>query len=285
MMTSRLQISDYQRKYREDMLSLLFYSQRIHTHLDWYKAAQWLDMRGNLIQVAYDGNTLVGFLGISKALNQTSWLRLAAIARGYHPAEILTLLWEQLLPRIATDGIEFVSILVLNSWLNAYLSRIGFEYQEDVVTLYRSGNHVSSIPSHEFQIRSAYVEDLHAIVAVDHETFAASWQMSAIDIRYAQRQAASCTVAEFEGEIVAYEISTRYQTVGHLARLAVHPKMQGKRVGAILLDDLLTRFGKRGVQTMTVNTQASNIISQRLYQRYDFFRNGFDLPIWRYQLV
>ena len=61
--------------------------------------------------------------------------------------------------------------------------------------------------------------------------------------------------------------------------------MQGKRVGAILLHDLLTRFSKRGVQTMTVNTQASNIISQRLYQRYKFFRNGFDLPIWQYQVV
>lgn len=284
MISSTLQVIDYQRKHREDMLSLLFYSQRTHTHLDWYKAAQWLDLQGNLVQVAYDGNVLTGFLGISKILNKTAWLRLGAIAHGYNPIETLILLWEHLLPRIHSLGIESVTVLVLNPWLNTYLARMGFEYQEDVITLYRAGHHVSPPPPHKLYIRKAYHEDFDAIVTLDNAAFEAPWQMNAIDIRYAQRQVASCTVAEFEGEIVAYEISTRHQTAGHLARLGVHPKMQGKGVGAILLNDLLTRFSKRGVQTMTVNTQASNIVSQSLYQRYGFFRNGFDLPIWQYQV-
>jgi GNAT superfamily N-acetyltransferase len=285
MSRTSIEVSDYQRKYREDMISLLFYSQRTHTHLDWYKAAQWLDMPDNLIQVAYAGNSLVGFLGLSQALNQTAWVRLAAVAFAYNPADILSLLWENLQFPMREANIETVTILVVNTWLNAYLSRLGFVYQEDVVTLYRSGNYTPAIIPNDITLRSAYLEDLHNIVAVDHAAFAAPWQMSASDIRYAQRHAASCTVAEFEKEVIGYEISTRHQTAGHLARLGVHPQIQGKRVGGVLLNDLLSRFAKRGVQTMTVNTQQSNVISQRLYQHYGFYRNGFDLPIWQYQAI
>ena len=108
--------------------------------------------------------------------------------------------------------------------------------------------------------------------------------MNATDIRLSQRQAASCTLALHDEEIVGYEIASRHHTAGHLARLAVHPKIQGKRVGQVLLNNLLTRFVKRGVKSMTVNTQASNIRSQRLYERYGFLRNGFDLPVWESEL-
>jgi ribosomal protein S18 acetylase RimI-like enzyme len=64
--------------------------------------------------------------------------------------------------------------------------------------------------------------------------------------------------------------------------LAVLPDMQGKRIGAVLLDNLISKFNRRGVRSLTVNTQQSNIRSQRLYARYGFHRNGFDLPIWQW---
>lgn len=286
MTSTAIEISEYQRKHREDIISLLFYSQRTHTHLDWYKASQWLTMPDNLIEVAYEGNTLVGFWGLSAPLNHSSWVRIGAIAQQYSSAKILAMLWEALLPRLSPAKIETVSILAVNSWLNHYLGRLGFEYLEDVVTLARNGTYnQDSDTSSDITIRRAYLDDIGGILRVDHAAFAPPWQLTATDVRYAQRQASSCTVAEYGDEIIAYELSTRYHTSGHLARLGVHPKMQGKHVGAILLDDLLTRFTERGVQTMTVNTQDSNSISQHLYQRFGFYRNGFDFPIWQYQVV
>ncbi|MBZ0277817.1 MAG: GNAT family N-acetyltransferase, partial [Anaerolineae bacterium] len=51
-------------------------------------------------------------------------------------------------------------------------------------------------------------------------------------------------------------------------------------VGGALLGDVLQRFFRRNVFSMTVNTQASNEQSQRLYTRFGFSRTGFDLPYW-----
>ena len=41
-MTLVLQTLQYERRYRDDILSLMFYSRHTHAHLDWYKAGQWL---------------------------------------------------------------------------------------------------------------------------------------------------------------------------------------------------------------------------------------------------
>lgn len=271
----------YERKDRQDVLMLLYYSHRQHVHLDWYKAGQWLDYNDGLIALAFDDATLCAVMGLSAPLNHTSWIRILAVANGRDPATFIPLLWGWLQPLMAQQQLQSVTVLVLNQWLATYLPAIGFAYQEDVVTLYRSGTALPDPPRSVVRIRHGYFEDLPDIVRVDHAAFRPPWQMMARDIRYSQRLAAACTVAELNGELVGYQVSTRHHTSGHLARLAVVPHMQGQRVGGALLHDLLTRLIKRRVRSVTVNTQHSNVQSQRLYERYGFQRNGFDLPIWQ----
>jgi ribosomal protein S18 acetylase RimI-like enzyme len=99
-------------------------------------------------------------------------------------------------------------------------------------------------------------------------------------MRQAYRNAYSCTLAEWNGMILGFQISTFFLEGAHLARLAVTPQAQGKGIGALLLQDLLQRFIRRGVYAMTVNTQSSNSRSLRLYQRFNFQPNGYDLPYW-----
>lgn len=270
----------YERKYRQDVLMLLYYSNRNHVHLDWYKAGQWLDYEEGVVVLAFDNDTLCGVIGLANPLNQTTWVRILAVANGRDPDVFIPLLWDAIQPTLAERQLKSVTVLAINQWVTGYLEKIGFVYKEDVVTLYRSGSMLPSAPTSPIKIRHGYFEDLPAIVRVDHAAFQPPWQMTSRDIRYSQRLAAACTVAEFNGEIIGYQVSTRHHTSGHLARLAVAPHMQGKRIGGTLLHDLLTRFIKRRVRSMTVNTQQSNVQSQRLYERYGFRRNGFDLPVW-----
>lgn len=67
-------------------------------------------------------------------------------------------------------------------------------------------------------------------------------------------------------------------------RLAVLPQVQGQRVGAALLHDLITRFARRSIHLMSVNTQSSNSRSRALYTRFGFRPNGYDLPYFRADL-
>jgi ribosomal protein S18 acetylase RimI-like enzyme len=109
--------------------------------------------------------------------------------------------------------------------------------------------------------------------------------MMEMDLRFARKIAAVHTVAVLDNEIVGYQLSTQYRQSGHLARLAVSPDMQGFGIGAALLDDMIRRFLRRRVRTVTVNTQESNVRSQRLYEQYGFRRNGYDLPVYTINLT
>ena len=96
--------------------------------------------------------------------------------------------------------------------------------------------------------------------------------------------ASSATIATLDGEVIGYQLSTRQDEVGHLARLAIHPAHRRKGIASALLHHLMDDFWQRGVTDLSVNTQMSNLPSQRLYERYGFFRNGYDLELWHKQL-
>src|SRR5690606_21273314 len=177
--------TNYERRFREDILSLLFYSRHSHTHLDWFKAGQWLDMDGSMSQLLYQGDILVGVIGVSEALNQAAWLRLVVIGQGYDPAFILSNIWDTLRVKLLREGVKTVSILVVNPWIAAYLPALGFQYLEEVVTLHRAPQALPPALPNTLTIRNGYMEDIPEIAAVDQAAFAPPWQLSASDIRYA----------------------------------------------------------------------------------------------------
>lgn len=279
MMTT-LTISPYERKDRQALLNLMFYSRRTHTHLDWERPGTWLNRPDGPIVMAHEGEKLVGFLGFSGSLNGASWLRLGAIASHSDPGAILGSLWQALAPDLRAQGTHIAAALIVQPWLASYLTQLRFHHLEDVVTLHR--NNQQSLPDapNSVEIRPAYREDLPAIAAVDHAAFAPPWQLSMTDLWQAQRSAALATVAVLNDQVVGYQISTRHAEAGHLARLGVRSGVQGKGIGASLLHDLIVNLERRGVRGISVNTQMSNTRSQRLYERFGFRRNGFDLPVW-----
>jgi ribosomal protein S18 acetylase RimI-like enzyme len=126
------------------------------------------------------------------------------------------------------------------------------------------------------------LSDLKAVEAVDVEAFSSIWQNSLSSLEVAFRQAAVATVAEVDGQIVGYQISTATPVGGHLARLAVKPKFQHQGIGSGLLTDLLAQFELRGANSVTVNTQHDNLVSLTLYEKAGFKRIGEEYPVYQY---
>jgi [ribosomal protein S18]-alanine N-acetyltransferase len=273
-------VTPFQRRYREDVRDLLFRTYRMHSHLDWYDTDQWLETDDVPMRLAWAGGRLAGFMAASQPLNNTSWIRLAAVADDIQPQPVMTHLWDALVDDLRARAVRTVALLVLRDWVVHYLSPHGFHYVEDIVTLRRAMQSLPDAPRPPLNIRVSTPDDINIIAAIDQAAFAPPWQLSLPELRQAQRVSAICTVAERDGEIIGYQLSTLYFDGGHLARLAVQPFAQGNGIGAALLHDLIQRFMRRGVGSITVNTQASNTRSQRLYQRFGFERNGYDLPVW-----
>jgi len=88
-------------------------------------------------------------------------------------------------------------------------------------------------------------------------------------------------VAEDDGQLLGYQISTATTMGGHLARLAVHPAAQGGGIGYALVHDMLSQFTRRGARQVTVNTQQDNLVSLALYQKAGFKRTGEEYPVYQ----
>jgi ribosomal protein S18 acetylase RimI-like enzyme len=91
-------------------------------------------------------------------------------------------------------------------------------------------------------------------------------------------------VAETERGIVGYQLTTGGGQRAHLARLAVHPSVQGRGAGKTLLSDLLRALTQTGIFRLTVNTQSDNQTSLNLYQKMGFVRTGEQHPVYTFEV-
>ncbi len=277
-----LTVTPYQRRNRHAVRDLIFRSYRTHTHLDWHETDQWLEEGERYpMRLVWQNQRLQGVLATSEPLDGTCWVRIAALTDHGDPQPTMRLLWSSLTADLRARGVRTVALLLIRNWLAAYMTALGFTFSEEIITFRRPPAMIpATVPPEDVRIRLTEPRDLPTLITVDHAAFAPLWQMENNEIRQAERISAACTVAEVGTEMVGYQLSTLYFDGAHLARLAVVPKLQGNGIARALLADVLQRFERRGVRAMTVNTQASNLRSQRLYTGFGFERNGYDLPVW-----
>ncbi len=279
-----LALSTYERKHRHAVLNLLAVSYQVHTHLDWYATDEWLDYEAAPLRLAWKDDRLIGVMGASVPLNRSSWLRIVALHDDAPGERVITALWSALSRELLSRDVDVVALLVMNDWLADFLPIFAMQRAETIITLRRRAGDVPETPPLTLDIRAAEHEDYPEMTAVDQAAFAPPWQLSLADLRSAARTAAICTTARLGDSIIGYQLSTRHRETGHLARLAVLPQCQGQGVGGMLVGHMIRAFEGRGVNAVTVNTQLSNTQSQRVYTRYGFYRNGYDMPVWMTRL-
>jgi ribosomal-protein-alanine N-acetyltransferase len=136
-------------------------------------------------------------------------------------------------------------------------------------------------PVPALSIRPINLKDLPVVEQIDRAAFMPVWQNSQDSLEQALRQSAFSTLAEINGAPVGYQISTTTAGGSHLARLAVLPAYQGRGVGFALLRHMLEEMAQRGARTVTVNTQANNAASLRLYEGIGFMRTGEAFPVYQ----
>jgi ribosomal protein S18 acetylase RimI-like enzyme len=134
------------------------------------------------------------------------------------------------------------------------------------------------------RIREMTEADLPDVESTDAASFDPLWHNPLDTLHRALRQALYATVAENETGIIGYQLSTGGGQRAHLARLAVHPAVQGKGAGRALLSDLFRYLTYSGVARLSVNTQSDNTVSLSLYQRMGFVRTGEQYPVYTFDV-
>lgn len=262
------------------LAAFLNFQSHVHRHLDWKAPLDWLGSEP--FWVAEYHNQPVAVFACPTDPNHVAWIRLFAVSN-HLPIRPT---WEEMLRK----SVEFFSSqpevaivgLSLQPWFRDLMVGSGFTTRQSIVVLEWDGGLLpEALPSLDFVIRKMNPIDLPAVEQIDAISFEPLWQNSLNALELAYEQATYSTVAELNGEIIGYQISTGFPFGGHLARLAVHPLKQRKHIGYALVRDLLIDFKRHGAWRVTVNTQNDNVSSLTLYHRLGFKRTGEEFPVYQ----
>ncbi len=167
------------------------------------------------------------------------------------------------------------------TWLIHALPNAGFTLIDQVkfLRLERLHRHPPFSLPHAPSLRSMYPTDLDEVAVLDAATFDALWHMDRKglwQLMFTYRM----QVALQEDKIVGYSAVRVYNREAQLARLAVHPAWQGQGIGRQLLLDALNYAQVLGAEDFSLNTQASNQRSLRLYQDVGLRPTGAVEPVF-----
>ncbi len=253
-------------------------------HLGWQHALTWLGYQP-FLGLMREGE-LSGVLACPPDEDGVTWLRLFAAARQSWIGSVWTMLWPAARAWLEEKTtIEFVNTLLVEPWLQGLLESSGFTAGTNVVVLaWEDLGVISEKRIDAIQPRSMREDDFLQVYEIDQVAFKRPWRNSLSQIERAFRASAIATVAELEGRVIAYQISTASSRGGHLARLAVEPGFQQHGIGSALVVDVLERFLDQGVVRVTVNTQEDNQASLELYRKLGFRRTDEEYAFYQYPL-
>jgi [ribosomal protein S18]-alanine N-acetyltransferase len=124
----------------------------------------------------------------------------------------------------------------------------------------------------ELEIRQLAYADLPQVIAIERRAFPTPWSL-AMFVLELSKPSGICLAALEDGEIVAYLVCSRYDTVWHLMNVAVEPRRQRHGIASALLDRLFEQADKPSEQ-YTLEVRTSNEDAIRLYERFGFRAAG-----------
>jgi [ribosomal protein S18]-alanine N-acetyltransferase len=263
---------------------------RRHLHLDWQLLPELLRDEDCRCRASHEGTDIRAVIAATLHRSpyyaqETAWLRLILPSTSTPGDRPLERTWETLRADLHAGGVAHIGLLALEPWVEIPARRWGFTHTNTVITLKRSRGLTPEPPAPPLRIREVGESDLDAVADLDARAFAPTWHHNRLALQTASRQAATFTVLESNHELLGYQLSTWHLSSGHLARLAIRPDRQGQGLGALLVAEMLRFFAARSITTITVNTQADNLSSQRLYRRLGFEPTDHSVAYWSIDLA
>jgi len=271
-----------------------------HLHADWHFPVDWLGMPGFVVleeaeherverslteRLIGSHDRIAACLAVAADPPPAAWVRVSAVKEFVDARVVLAAMFAAVVDYLRQTAVSRLGWLLVESWPESWILGLGFERYNDVETYIKSGTETPLVQKVSgLVIRPVKAEDMKRLEKIESDAFDPLWRHSVTGLTLARRHAFSFDVAELDGRIVGFQFSTLIRNGAHLVRMTVDPTVQGSGVGSIILAHALHEYRNRGIDTITLNTQADNHASQRLYQRFGFRPNGQRFPVWAVEL-
>lgn len=266
----------------QQLSNLIFFETRLHRHLDWRSPLEWLG--APFYWALEEGGQITAALACPEEIAGIAWVRLFVHTGHWSAENAWNLLWSAARQAIAQADGARVAAIAIQPWFQDILAGNGFENRQQIVLLEWRYQPSAARATSGVRIRKMTEADLPGVEKTDAASFDRLWHNPLETLRRAFAQAWYATVAENESGIIGYQLSTGGGQRAHLARLAVHPAVQGQGAGRALLNDLFTYLTYTGIPRLSVNTQSDNQVSLSLYQRMGFVRTGDQYPVYTFDI-
>jgi ribosomal-protein-alanine N-acetyltransferase len=267
-MPSRISIRQSETNDKDAIEYLINFEFFTHQHIDWHSFSKWLGHSS--FQVATVDNEIIACLSAPNEIKEVAWIRLFACSALYSREKVWNLLLDTIKEALP-DSVELICALSLHNWFSELLIQNNFVNRQNIIILEWNQ---TSLPNFENNpnviIKPVELSDIPEIVALDRRSFPPIWQVPLNSMMEAFQQAGYFTKAIFNQKIVGYQLCTQSQTSAHLARLAVEPDLQGRKIGSQLIFDMQRHYLSSGINCISVNTQDDNFSSQSLYNKMGF---------------
>jgi len=249
----------------------------VHRHLDWRGTLDWLESQPFLLMTKSD--EILALLAAPPDPPNFAWIRCFAAGQNTSPESVWKPLVGAARPVLESMNAQLVAV-GLEDWFTRLLIKNGFSSSQKIVVL--EWDHHLSAPiqlPENVTLRPMEPSDIDAVSEVDRLSFEPLWVNSGPSLYLAFLQSEHTSVAEVNGKIIAYELSTASQYSAHLARLAVLPNYRQHSIGRALVTEMLSYYSRRGLLQVTVNTQSDNQASLHLYKSLGFHLTLEEYPV------
>jgi ribosomal protein S18 acetylase RimI-like enzyme len=210
------------------------------------------------------------------------FIRGLVVRHGLSPSTALC----DLLPPLQGSAAPQPRILIAHSgasWYNRSLTHAGLVLAERVrfLELDNVAQQVRKLGEATplVTLQAGGFDELDALALLDAAAFPPIWHFSAAALRPLLLQGTLRT-AWHAAELVGYWLMTFNGALAHVARLAVHPRWQGRGIGRQLMQDALHTAAAADCRRMVLNTQIDNRPAQRLYRSLGFRTTGEEFAVY-----
>lgn len=124
------------------------------------------------------------------------------------------------------------------------------------------------------KIREMTINDITQVLEIESLCFPVPWSKEAFEMEIEKNKFARYMVLELDNRVIGYGGMWMIIDECHITNIALHPDYRGRGYGNKMVEALINKAFEEGISRMTLEVRKSNLVAQRLYEKYGFISRG-----------